>query len=104
MAQRIRIRLKAFDHGVLDPSDFGWLRVFADHAAVSIANARAFEEIQRLKAQLELQNAYLQEEVVEAKAFGDLVEILGGDSGRGGLLNFADVENLTGGAAADGSS
>ena len=34
---------------------------------------RAFEEIQRLKAQLEMQNAYLQEEVVEAKAFGDLV-------------------------------
>ena len=34
---------------------------------------RAFEEIQRLKAQLELQNAYLQEEVVEAKAFGGLV-------------------------------
>jgi len=34
---------------------------------------RAFEEIQRLKAQLELQNAYLQEEVVEAKAFGELV-------------------------------
>ena len=37
------------------------------------SNARAFEEIQRLRAQLELQNAYLQEEVVESKAFGDLV-------------------------------
>jgi DNA-binding NtrC family response regulator len=34
---------------------------------------RAFEEIQRLKAQLEMQNAYLLEEVVEAKAFGGLV-------------------------------
>jgi transcriptional regulator with GAF, ATPase, and Fis domain len=34
---------------------------------------RAFEEIQRLKAQLEQQNEYLREEVVEAKAFGDLV-------------------------------
>jgi PAS domain S-box-containing protein len=34
---------------------------------------RAFEEIERLKAQLEQQNAYLREEVVEAKAFGDLV-------------------------------
>jgi len=34
---------------------------------------RAFEEVQRLKAQLEMQNAYLQEEVVEAKAFGGLV-------------------------------
>ncbi len=34
---------------------------------------RAFEEIQRLKAQLEQQNEYLREEVVEARAFGDLV-------------------------------
>lgn len=50
-----------------------WGRVFADHVAGAIANARAFEEIQQLKAQLEQQNAYLQEEVVEAKAFGDLV-------------------------------
>jgi len=50
-----------------------WGRVFADHVAGAIANARAFEEIQRLKTQLEQQNAYLQEEVVEAKAFGDLV-------------------------------
>src|SRR3989454_392086 len=39
----------------------------------AIANARAFEEIQRLKAQLEVHNAYLQEEVVQAKAFGELV-------------------------------
>jgi len=50
-----------------------WGRIFADHIGAAIANARAFEEIQHLKAQLELQNAYLQEEVVEAKAFGDLV-------------------------------
>ena len=50
-----------------------WGRVFADHIAGAIANARAFEEIQRLKSQLEQQNVYLQEEVVEAKAFGDLV-------------------------------
>lgn len=50
-----------------------WGRIFADHIGAAIANARAFEEIQRLKAQLELQNTYLQEEVVEAKAFGDLV-------------------------------
>ena len=36
-------------------------------------NAHAFEEIKKLKAQLELENAYLHEEVVEARAFGDLV-------------------------------
>jgi len=50
-----------------------WGQIFADHIGAAVANARAFEEIQRLKAQLEQQNAYLEEEVVEAKAFGDLV-------------------------------
>ena len=50
-----------------------WGQIFADHIGAAIANARAFEEIHRLKAQLEQQNAYLEEEVVEAKAFGDLV-------------------------------
>lgn len=50
-----------------------WARAIADHLGAAVANARAFEEIQRLKAQLEQQNAYLQEEVVEARAFGDLV-------------------------------
>jgi transcriptional regulator with GAF, ATPase, and Fis domain len=49
-----------------------WGRIFANHIGAAIANARAFEEIQRLKAQLELQNAYLLEEVVEAR-FCDLV-------------------------------
>jgi len=50
-----------------------WGGVFADHVGAAIANARAFDEIQHLKGQLELQNTYLQEAVVEAKAFGDLV-------------------------------
>jgi transcriptional regulator with GAF, ATPase, and Fis domain len=50
-----------------------WGQIFADHIGAAIANARAFEEIQRLKSQLEQQNTYLQEEVVKAKAFGDLV-------------------------------
>jgi len=50
-----------------------WGRIFADHIGAAIAHARAFDEIQQLKAQLELQNSYLQEAVVEAKAFGNLV-------------------------------
>jgi transcriptional regulator with GAF, ATPase, and Fis domain len=50
-----------------------WMSILSDRVAAVIANAQAFEEIQRLKAQLELQNIYLQEEVVEARAFGDLV-------------------------------
>jgi transcriptional regulator with GAF, ATPase, and Fis domain len=36
-------------------------------------NARAFEQIEQLKAQLELENTFLQEEVLEAKAFGDII-------------------------------
>ncbi len=56
------------------PEESGtWGRVFADQVAAAIANSRAFAEIQRLKEQLELQNTYLLEEVVQAKAFGDLV-------------------------------
>jgi transcriptional regulator with GAF, ATPase, and Fis domain len=50
-----------------------WTQIMADHVGAAIANARAFEEIERLKAQLEMENAYLQEEVVEARAFGSLV-------------------------------
>lgn len=40
-----------------------WMRMVADHAASSIANARAFEEIDRLRTQLELENEYLRDEV-----------------------------------------
>jgi transcriptional regulator with GAF, ATPase, and Fis domain len=55
-----------------------WLRIFADHVAVALVNARAFEENERLKARLELENTYLREEVREAKSFGDIV----GESGQ----------------------
>ncbi|MDB5293189.1 MAG: fhlA 2 [Phycisphaerales bacterium] len=65
--------LAAFSRANISDESRRWGRVFADHIAGAIANARAFEEIQRLKAELEQQNAYLREEVVQAKAFGDLV-------------------------------
>ncbi|HEV7406657.1 MAG TPA: sigma 54-interacting transcriptional regulator [Chthoniobacteraceae bacterium] len=47
--------------------------MFGSYIGAAVANARAFEEIQRLKTQLEQQNAYLEEEVLEARAFGDLI-------------------------------
>ena len=50
-----------------------WLRIFADHIGAAIVNARAFEEIERLKSQLELENTLLQEEVREAGAFGEMI-------------------------------
>jgi transcriptional regulator with GAF, ATPase, and Fis domain len=50
-----------------------WFRMIADHVAVAIVNARALEEIERLKAQLELENTFLKEEVLEAQNFGEIV-------------------------------
>ena len=44
---------------------FKWLRLFADQAAVSIANARAFEEIHALHEQVRQENDYLRAEVNE---------------------------------------
>jgi transcriptional regulator with GAF, ATPase, and Fis domain len=65
--------LALFDRGVLDTDALEWLRVFADYAAVSIANARAFEEIEVLRARIEEENLYLREEVSAALGMGDFV-------------------------------
>jgi transcriptional regulator with GAF, ATPase, and Fis domain len=65
--------LALFDRLDLGEENFRRLRVFADHAAVSIANARAFEEIAKLKEQLELENTYLREEVSAAIGTRDMV-------------------------------
>lgn len=50
-----------------------WLRMVADHAAMSILNARAFEEISRLRKRLQLESDYLRREIVEARAMGEIV-------------------------------
>lgn len=50
-----------------------WLGLFAHQAATSIANARSYEEIERLKAKLEIENEYLRDEVNAAHGFGDVV-------------------------------
>jgi transcriptional regulator with GAF, ATPase, and Fis domain len=50
-----------------------WLRIFADEIAGALVNARAFEEIDRLRARLELENRYLREEVQESRAVGDII-------------------------------
>ena len=55
------------------PEGIAWSRIIADHTAAAIANAKAFEKIETLKRQLELENEYLREEVSEAKAFGNLI-------------------------------
>lgn len=65
-----------------------WLRIFADEIAGAIINARAFEEIERLKAHLEAENAFLQEEVREARALGD---IIGGHASMRRLLGKIEM-------------
>jgi transcriptional regulator with GAF, ATPase, and Fis domain len=63
--------LGAFGRISFDEEHFKWLRLFADQAAVSIANARAFEEIHALQEQLKQENDYLRSEVNEG--FGGLL-------------------------------
>lgn len=55
--------LAIFSRKFIPEEDFHWLRTFADHAAVAIANAGAFEEVAKLKEQLEQERDYLREEV-----------------------------------------
>ena len=57
----------------VDEAGAGWLRLIADHAAAAISHARAFHEIERLREQLQLENEYLREEVLEAGVFGGIV-------------------------------
>ena len=65
--------LAVFSRAATNDQEFVWLRAFADNAAVAIANARAFEEIESLKAQLELENEYLRNEIRSTHAIGGMV-------------------------------
>jgi len=65
--------LEVWDRTILSEEDFVWLRVCADQAAVSIVNARAFEEIASLKERLQLENNYLREEVNDALGHHNII-------------------------------
>jgi transcriptional regulator with GAF, ATPase, and Fis domain len=65
--------LGVFRRAPITEHEFGWLRMFANQAAASVANARAFAELERLQQQLESHNAYLREEVDNALNFGRIV-------------------------------
>ena len=54
-------------------STLEWLTNFSAHAAVAIGNCRAFQQIDELRRQLELERDYLREEVVETGDFRDIV-------------------------------
>jgi transcriptional regulator with GAF, ATPase, and Fis domain len=80
--------LAIFRRAEISDHEFEWLRIFADHAAIAIANARAFDEVARLRRQLELERDYLREEVREALAFG---EIVGQSAGLRSVLEQVDM-------------
>jgi transcriptional regulator with GAF, ATPase, and Fis domain len=65
--------LGLFSRTRLSANVFSWLRTFADSAAVAITNAKRFEEIDRLRAKLELENQYFQTEIKEIFHFGEIL-------------------------------
>lgn len=65
--------LAVFSRRRIEPRELGWLRVFADHAAVAIGNARAFQEIAALKERLRQERDYLRQAVRDALHPGGLV-------------------------------
>jgi signal transduction histidine kinase len=56
-----------FSRKPLTEQEFTWLGLFANQAAVAIANARAFEEVERLRCQLEGERDYLQAQIAERR-------------------------------------
>ena len=65
--------LAVFSRARVDAAAFAWLRAFADHAAVAVANARVFEEIDHRRAQLEVETTYLRADVRASAGSGGLV-------------------------------
>lgn len=80
--------LAVFSRQSLSEEEFGWLRTFADHAATAIANSRAFEEVQELRKQLELERDYLREEIKVVKSHGCVV---GESSGIGQVMHQVQI-------------
>ena len=65
--------MAVFSRSLVSDQEFAWLRAFADSAAVAIANARAFEEIETLRSQLELENEYLRDEIRSSHVAGEMI-------------------------------
>ncbi len=65
--------LAVFRRVAADDNCWRWIGTLADAVAVAVANARAFEEAERLRGELELERDYLREEVESAGAFGEIL-------------------------------
>jgi formate hydrogenlyase transcriptional activator len=59
----------------MDQDTISMLRMVADHLASALVNAWSFEEIERLKKQIEMENAYLRKEVDTASPAGVLIGV-----------------------------
>lgn len=56
-----------------DGADMGFMQLVANHVAVAVENALAFEEIRALRDRLAQEKAYLEEEVCTDHQFGEIV-------------------------------
>jgi transcriptional regulator with GAF, ATPase, and Fis domain len=56
-----------------DPQEFELLGIFADQAAMAIKSAHMFTELERYKERLQVENAYLQEEIRAERGFEEIV-------------------------------
>ncbi len=65
--------LAVFSRSDLTKTHLAMLRTFADNAAAAIVNARTFEEVERLRRQLEAENEYLREEVQTTHSSSEIV-------------------------------
>lgn len=65
--------LGVFSRTTISEACFDWFRMIADHAAASLSNAAAWEEVDTLRRRLELENDYLQEEVRGRESFGEMI-------------------------------
>jgi transcriptional regulator with GAF, ATPase, and Fis domain len=65
--------LAVFRRAEVSDECVAWLRTMADAAAVAIANARAFEDNEFLRRELEQERDYLREEVDATGSFGEIL-------------------------------
>ncbi len=65
--------LGVFSRTTIGDTCLDWLRMIADHAAASLANAAAWEEVETLRNRLQFENDYLQEEVRQRDSFGEMI-------------------------------
>ena len=56
-----------------DPQEFELLGIFADQAAMAIKSAHVFQQLERYKARLQEENAYLKEEIRTERGFEEIV-------------------------------